>query len=133
LAVTSRKNGGAMPRIVHFELPVEDHRRAAEFYGRVFGWQVQGVEDDEEGYWVLTTGEEEPGIDGAFISKRFATELVNIIGVDSLDEYLKRASEAGAEVVRAKQEIPNVGSAAYIRDPEGNTVGLFEPVQGATG
>ena len=121
-----------MPRIVHFELPVEDHERAAEFYGSVFGWQVQGVEDDEEGYWVLTTGSEEPGIDGALISKRFATELVNIIGVDSVDDYLKRASEAGAEVVRPKREIPTVGFAAYIQDPEGNTVGLFEPLEGAS-
>jgi predicted enzyme related to lactoylglutathione lyase len=121
-----------MPRIVHFELPVEDHKRAAEFYGSVFGWHVQGVEDDEEGYWVLTTGLEEPGIDGALISKRFATELVNIIGVDSVDDYLKRAAEAGAEVVRPKREIPNIGFAAYIRDPEGNTVGLFEPLEEAS-
>jgi predicted enzyme related to lactoylglutathione lyase len=121
-----------MPRIVHFELPVEDHKTAAEFYGSVFSWQVQGVEDDEEGYWVLTTGSEEPGIDGALIGKRFATELVNIIGVDSVDDYLKRASEAGAEVVRPKREIPNIGFAAYIRDPEGNTVGLFEPLEGAS-
>lgn len=42
------------------------------------------------------------------------------------------ASEAGAEVVRSKQEIPNIGFAAYIRDPEGNTVGLFEPLEGGS-
>jgi predicted enzyme related to lactoylglutathione lyase len=28
-------------------------------------------------------------------------------------------------------EIPSVGWSAYIRDPEGNTIGLFEPAPGA--
>ena len=59
-----------MPRIIHFELPVEDAKRASKFYGDVFAWDVQG--------WA----------------------------------------------------IPNIGFAAYIQDPEGNTVGLFEAVSG---
>jgi predicted enzyme related to lactoylglutathione lyase len=116
-----------MPRIVHFELPVSDAQRAAGFYEDVFGWKVQSWEGGD-GYWLVTTGTDEPGIDGAFISRDFAPQLVNIIGVDSLDAYLERAERAGATVVRSKEEIPNVGYAAYIRDLDGNTVGLFEPM-----
>lgn len=118
-----------MPRIVHFELPVEDAKRAAKFYEGVFGWDVQGWEGDE-GYWLVTTGkdDDEPGIDGGFIDKKLAPALVNVIGVDSVDDYLKKAEQAGAKIIREKMEIPNVGFAAYIQDPEGNTVGLFEPV-----
>jgi uncharacterized protein len=116
-----------VPRIVHFELPVSNAERAARFYGDVFGWDTQGWEG-EEGYWLITTGTDEPGIDGAFIDKKLAPDLVNIIGVDSVDEFLMKAEQAGAEIVRGKMEIPNVGFSGYIRDPEGNTVGLFEPV-----
>ena len=118
-----------MPRIIHFELPVEDAKRASKFYGDVFGWDVQGWEGDE-GYWLVTTGSDEPGIDGAFIDKKLVSGLVNIIGVGSVDDALKRAEQAGATLVREKMAIPNIGFAAYIQDPEGNTVGLFEPVSG---
>lgn len=118
-----------MPRVIHFELPVDDAKRAAAFYESVFGWNTQEGEDDE-GYWLVTTGSEAPGIDGAFISKNYAPQLVNIIGVESVDESLERAVRAGARIVREKKEIPNVGYAAYIQDPEGNTVGLFESSEG---
>ena len=118
-----------MPRIVHFELPVDDAARASAFYNAVFGWDVLNAENDDEGYWVVTTGTEEPGINGAFIARTHATGLVNIIGVDSLDDHLLKARSAGAEIVRDKREIPGVGTAAYIKDTEGNTVGLFQPAQ----
>ena len=120
-----------MPRIVHFELPVSDARRAADFYERVFGWKVESWEGGE-GYWLVTTGTDDTGIDGAFISRDLASELVNIVGVDSVDAYLERARQAGAKVVREKQEIPNVGYAAYIEDTEGNTVGIFQPMMDAS-
>ena len=116
-----------MPRIIHFELPVENAERAAKFYEGVFGWDVQGWEEDE-GYWLVTTGKDEPGIDGGFIDKKLAPALVNVIGVDSVDDYLKKAEQAGAKIIREKEEIPNIGFVAYIKDPEGNTVGLFEAV-----
>ena len=35
----------------------------------------------------------------------------------------------GAKVAQQKQEIPGIGFAAYILDPQGNKVGLFEPVE----
>lgn len=116
-----------MPRIIHFELPVDDVGRAAAFYDEVFGWKTQT--EGDEGYWLVTTGSDEPGINGAFISTRHVSELVNIVGVESVDKYLKRAEDAGAEIVRPKRAVGNVGFAAYIKDPDGNTVGLFEAAE----
>jgi hypothetical protein len=63
----------------------------------------------------VATGSNEPGIDGAFISRSYASQLVNIIGVESVDDYLERAARAGATILRDKQEIPNVGFAATSR------------------
>lgn len=118
-----------MARVIHFELPVDDAVRAANFYNEVFGWDVTDPENDDEGYWLVTTGSAEPGIDGGFIARKHAAQLVNVIGVDSLDDSLDKARAAGAEIVRDKEEIPGVGTAAYIKDTEGNTVGVFQPVQ----
>ena len=117
-----------MGRVIHFELPVDDPKRAGAFYKDVFGWEVQSWEGDEE-YWLLTTGTEGPGIDGAFIARKLAPQLVNIIGVDSLDDSLERARSAGAEVVRDKLDMPGIGSVAYIKDSEGNTVGVFQAAE----
>lgn len=115
-----------MPRVIHFELPVDDIERASRFYKDVFGWDTQGG-DPEEGYWLVTTGPgDSPGIDGGFIARKFAPQLVNVVDVDSVDDAVKRAEAAGAKLVRPKDEIPNVGWVAYIEDTEGNTVGLFE-------
>ena len=35
-----------MPRVVHFEVYVEDVDRASKFYGEVFGWTVTKMELD---------------------------------------------------------------------------------------
>ena len=56
----------------------------------------------------------------------------DIIGVESVDDYLERAARAGAKILRDKQEIPTVWFAGYIQDPEGNTVGLFESSDGGS-
>ena len=32
-----------MDAVVHFEIPVDDLGRAKQFYGSVFGWELQDV------------------------------------------------------------------------------------------
>jgi uncharacterized protein len=115
-----------MARVVHFEIPVGDAERARTFYESVFGWEV--ARWSEGGYWLATTGPEgEPGIDGALIDR---SELhgapVLVIGVQSLEDTLAQAQAAGAQVLHGKHAIPSVGYSAYVRDLEGNVVGLFE-------
>ena len=39
---------------------------------------------------------------------------------------LRRAPSAGGAVLQGKQLVPGVGWSAYLRDSEGNTVGLFQ-------
>ena len=35
---------GDVDRVVHFEIPADDVSRATEFYGSVFGWELQEYE-----------------------------------------------------------------------------------------
>ncbi len=116
-----------MAKIVHFEIPIGDGDRAAAFYGSVLGWQVQRF--GEEPYWLVAAGaEEEPGANGALTARDDTHPYpILIAGVEDLDDAIRRVRESGGTVVQEKLPIPGVGWSAYIKDTEGNVLGLFEP------
>jgi hypothetical protein len=115
-----------MPRVIHFEIPVDKVERAVKFYTNVFGWSIQNWASED--YWLVKTGEkQQPGIDGA-IMKRTATTTgtVNTIEVPSLEEYLTKVTENGGKVLTPRNTIPGVGYFAYCQDTEGNTFGVLQ-------
>lgn len=120
-----------MAKVVHFEIPVDDPDRASTFYREAFGWEISGYGD--EPYWLVTAGSrDEYGADGALIGRgQLHRSPVIVVGVESLDDAIRNVEQAGAEVVQGRVEIPNVGWSAYFVDPEGNTIGLFEPAPGS--
>ncbi|HVK04790.1 MAG TPA: VOC family protein [Armatimonadaceae bacterium] len=119
-----------MPRVVHFETPAEDPERAAKFYADVFGWQTQKWEGPED-YWLIRTGEQGPGIDGAFMKPcaegGFAPRTpVCTIDVPSVDEALAKIEASGGKVVMPRMEVPGVGFLAYFADTEGVISGIMQ-------
>jgi len=135
-----------MNRVIHFEIHATEPERAAEFYRKVFGWQIDeweipGVEiAPEDRYWLVTTGSEpEPGIDGAILARRgcepAAGQGVNAyvctICVESVDECLERALEAGGTLALPKMPVPGVGWLAYCQDTERNVFGMMQPDEAA--
>ncbi len=117
-----------MPKVVHFELPAEDPQRAVAFYTKVFGWSITKWEGPFD-YWLVTTGsDDEPGINGA-ITPRMMPEQVttDTIGVESVDDSLKKIVEAGGTVSQPKQAVPGIGYIAYCTDTEGNLFGVIQP------
>ena len=61
-----------MPRPIHFEIPAENPQRAMQFYETLFGWKFQKWEGDSD-YWLITTGDSQPGIDGGLMRRREAS------------------------------------------------------------
>jgi len=116
-----------MPRVIHFEIHADDPTRACDFYAKVFDWKSNKWEGPED-YWLITTGEkEEPGIDGGIMRRREPADTVyNTIGVPSVDDYIKKITDAGGEIVVPKEPIPGIGYMAYFKDTEGNIGGIFE-------
>jgi predicted enzyme related to lactoylglutathione lyase len=115
-----------MPRIVHFEIAADSPERAARFYSGVFGWKIQKWEGPVN-YWLVTTGEGEPGINGALKERPDpAVSTVNTIEVPSLDEFLAKIKEYGGKVAMSKKAIPGIGYHAYCQDTEGNIFGVME-------
>lgn len=68
-----------------------------------------------------------PGINGA-IKRKVSPEqtVINAMDVPSVNEYIKRITDAGGSVVMPNKEIPGVGYHAYCKDAEGNMLGLIE-------
>ena len=116
-----------MAKIVHFEIPVDDPQRAVAFYHDVLGWEVSRF--GEEPYWLVRAGEdEEPGANGALVGREeLHRSPVLIAGVADIDDVLSRVQMRGGEVVHGNLPVPGMGWSAYILDPEGNTVGFFQP------
>lgn len=118
-----------MPRPIHFELPVDDAARAADFYQNVFAWDIQQWEGAP--YWLVTSGpDSEPGINGALGQRSDDLPVpVFVIGVEDIDSAMGEVEAAGATLVSPKIPIPGVGYSAYFTDTEGNRVGLFQDDQ----
>jgi uncharacterized protein len=121
-----------MPRIIHFEISVDDPERAMKFYSNVFGWKFD-TWGGEQNYWMVTTGErDEPGIDGGMMRRSaLFPPTTNIINVASVDDFCAKITNGGGTQVSPKSPIPGIGWAAYFKDTEGNIFGIFQRDPGA--
>lgn len=121
-----------MDRVVHFEIPYDKKERAFKFYTEIFGWKlldlpemdytlVHAAETDENNMVV-----EKGAINGGMFRRSGeAGQPIVVIGVESIDETIRKVLAAGGRVVTPKQRIPN-GSYARVADPEGNIIGLAD-------
>ncbi len=116
-----------MNRPVHFEILGEDPAKLSGFYKDVFGWEI-ATWDGPQGYWLATTGQDGPGINGGFMERHFPQAVINTIEVKSMAECVAAIETAGGKKIHGPQEIPGVGNHAYCADPEGNMFGLLEPI-----
>ncbi|MBD3285235.1 VOC family protein [candidate division WOR-3 bacterium] len=113
-----------MPRVNYFEMQALDPERAAEFYTRVFGWDIKKW-DGPADYWLINTGEGE-GIDGGMAKGQTGAGTILSIDVDSVDDYTKKITGAGGNVIKPKQALPGSGWLALCEDTEGNTFYIME-------
>lgn len=114
-----------MPRPSHFEIPVDDPDRAEAFYQNVFGWSFQRYEGAPQYYGLATTGEGEPGINGALFQRSEGSATSLMMSVDSIETALEKVTASGGRVVQGKTPIPSMGWFATCQDTEGNTFGVF--------
>jgi uncharacterized protein len=124
-----------MGKVVHFEIPADDLGRAKQFYGSVFGWQLDDMPDID--YTIARTVDvdeqqlpKEPGAINGGMMKRGPDTPSPVVTIDvpSIDESLKQIEAQGGSVVAPRTEIPGMGAYAYFKDSEGNTLGLWETV-----
>ena len=123
-----------MARVVHFEVRCDNLDRAERFYSDAFGWSITHWENSPVDYRLISTGpEDEPGINGALISRAGASDsqggvgYVNTIQAEDLPQTEQRIEAAGGERIVAPALIPGVGTVAYFKDSEGNIFAALQP------
>ncbi|HID34730.1 MAG TPA: VOC family protein [Anaerolineae bacterium] len=112
--------------ICHIEIPVTDLKKAWDFYGSIFGWEIEiatGFPD-----YALWKAEKEPG--GGF----FKTDEIKQghpmvhIHVDDIEDTLNKIVEKGGKVIHPKTGIGKEAEHGYFaifEDIFGNHLGLY--------
>src|SRR5882724_11798097 len=101
-----------MPAPGYFEIHADDIARARKFYGEVFGWSFKKFDGTDIEYWHIETNE--PGaMTGGLLGRpgtcapgQAPNAYVVTLAVPSIDDYLRKATEAGAIIALPKWAIP---------------------------
>lgn len=114
--------------VVHWEICTSDPAASAEFYQKLFGWNIHHA--PEMHYWLTESGGE-GGIGGGIMARQ-APEQQSVsfyVLVDDLQQSLDEAAALGATVVLPPTPIPGHGGCAMFVDPQGVAIGLYTSQQ----
>ena len=117
-------------KICYIEMPAADIQRSADFYTKVFGWNVRRRGDGATAF-DDTTGQ----VSGAWVAGRPPSQapgLLVYIMVDSAAATLDAIVAHGGGVVQGiGADAPEI--TARFRDPGGNVLGIYqEPSRAAS-
>lgn len=121
-----------MPRVIHFEIHAENPDRAKAFYTGLFGWKFSTWGGPME-YHLIDSGEG-PGINGGLMKRmgcapaegQAVNAFVCTVDVANVDESFAKALSLGGTVALPKMPVPGIGWLAYVKDTEGNILGLMQ-------
>jgi predicted enzyme related to lactoylglutathione lyase len=113
--------------LTHFEIYGEETTKLAEFYRRVFGWQVEQMEAVD--YWRINTGSGEPGAIHGGLTYRAIPGLngwMLYVQVSTLDETVELIKSLGGSVIRPKTAVPRAAWVTIVADPARNIFGVWQ-------
>lgn len=117
------------PTVVWTEIPVTDLDKASAFYREVFGYEMKLDATGPNPMAVFSS--DMSGVGGHLYPGTPATDngpTIHLAVPDTLEAASKRCEAAGGSVVSPAVIIPP-GRFAYAKDPDGNSIGLFEPAK----
>lgn len=112
-----------VPSVVHWEVQARDPAAQREFFGSLFGWNVDA--NNEQNYGMVTAGGAGSIGGGIGMTMDDAPRATFYIQVPSIVDTLDKAAMMGAQMVMPRTDIGMVVMAQF-RDPEGNLIGLIE-------
>lgn len=119
---------------VWHELMSTDPKQSDHFYGEVAGVSETKLGDEPDAYQLLTVeGGPVGGIAGprpdqvGWPSGGPEAHWIAYLGTDDVDRAARTAEELGREVLLPPVDVPGMGRAAVLRDPQGAAFGVFEP------
>ena len=113
------------PRVCYLQIPAVDAQRSADFYEKVFGWNIRHRDSGRPSFDDATTY-----VSGAFVANRQPSANTGVlvsIWVDDLPDVLARVTANGGQIVDPPGlDSPGGELIANFRDPAGNVIGLYE-------
>jgi predicted enzyme related to lactoylglutathione lyase len=110
------------------ELVTPDPERALAYYKEIMGWRVESQPMGPIGtYHLLHVGDQQVG--GIMKTPPGAppkAQWFPYILVDDVDGAARRVSSLGGKVMKAADDIPNIGRFAVAIDPTGAVFALFK-------
>lgn len=122
-----------MDKVVHFELVADNVERAKKFYSETFGWEMSDMPG--AGYSLIRTvavdenqmPKEAGAINGGLMERKDVWQHpIIVLHVDDLPAALEKVKANDGEVVREEMPAGEMGIVGYVRDTEGNLIGLFQ-------
>ncbi|HSB58215.1 MAG TPA: VOC family protein [Methyloceanibacter sp.] len=114
------------------ELITHDPAGARKFYADTIGWTFDAMPMQDGGtYWVGQGRRQDGGWHLRDEGPDFAGVPENwmpYLAVDDVDARVKKATRAGATLMRPLFDIPGIGRIAILRQPGGAGVGWMTPV-----
>ena len=109
------------------ELMTTDVGAAKAFYGKLFGWALEELENSEMVYTMAKAGGKEvAGIMGMPPEAgKMPPTWGAYVTVNDVDASAQEAETLGGKIVLAPRDIPNVGRFCVICDPQGATLSLI--------
>jgi len=110
-----------MPNVIcHFEIGCRDKEATKQFFGKLFDWTME-----EMGPATMIRTGAEVGGHIASLGHEPHNYTVFYVKVDDVKASLEKANALGGKTLVPPVEIPS-GVFAWLADPEGNTIGVFQ-------
>ena len=112
------------------EIPVTDLDRGMTFYTKVFDYTLTLNEDGPNPYADIKIDDMNGGVSGHLYPGKPAADgsgpTIHLNVPDTLEQTAERVTQSGGTLVSEAIAIPP-GRFQYALDPDGNSIGLFEP------
>jgi hypothetical protein len=113
------------------ELMTRNVEKAKKFYAETMGWTYNAMPIPEGGTYTLAMSGGTPVAGILDINspdyKGAPESWMPYIAVDNVDERVKKATKAGAKVMKPAFEIPGVGRIVILQEPGGAGIGWMTP------
>jgi uncharacterized protein len=111
------------------DLATPDQDAAAEFYGGLFGWSVEEDENAEQtgGYRVATLKDQAVGGIMKLMQEGQPVAWASYVSVEDVDATVAKAREAGGTAMVEPMDVLDYGRMAFLVDPTGAAIGLWQP------